>query len=97
MLILDLWGISFHAVVVFGLGKSLLFKSILGRCVVRSHYESVKASWCVGLIDIGDIGIPFSTQNAPAENQTGRKKLSLAYSGAQFNPNQPHMKRDSLT
>ena len=33
MLILDLWGISFHAVVVFGLGKNLFFKSILGRCV----------------------------------------------------------------
>ena len=32
MLILDLWGISFHAVVVFGLGKNLLFKSILGLC-----------------------------------------------------------------
>ena len=26
-------GISFHAVLVFGLGKNLLFKSILGRCV----------------------------------------------------------------
>ena len=36
MLILDLWGISFHAVVVFGLGKNLLFKSILGRCDGRS-------------------------------------------------------------
>ena len=35
MLILDLWGISFHAVVVFGLGKDLLFKSVLGRCVSR--------------------------------------------------------------
>ena len=32
-MILYLWGISFHAVVVFGLGKNLLFKSILGRCV----------------------------------------------------------------
>ena len=32
LLILDLWDISFHAVVVFGLGKNLLFKSILGRC-----------------------------------------------------------------
>ena len=32
MLILDLWGITFHAVVVFGLGKNLLFESILGRC-----------------------------------------------------------------
>ena len=27
-----LGGISFHAVVVFDLGKNLLFKSILGRC-----------------------------------------------------------------
>ena len=33
MLILDLWGISFHAVVVFALGKNLLFKSALGHCV----------------------------------------------------------------
>ena len=32
MLILDLWGISFHAVVVFALGKNLLFKSALGHC-----------------------------------------------------------------
>ena len=32
MLILDLWGISFHTVVVFGLGKNLLFKSVLGHC-----------------------------------------------------------------
>ena len=33
LLILDLLGISFHAVVVFGLGKDLLFKSVLGHCV----------------------------------------------------------------
>ena len=32
LLILDLWGISFHAVGLFGLGKKLLLKSILGRC-----------------------------------------------------------------
>ena len=32
MLILDLWGINFHAVVVFGLGKDLLFQSVLGHC-----------------------------------------------------------------
>ena len=32
LLILDLWGIRFHAVVVFGLGKNLLFKSVLGHC-----------------------------------------------------------------
>ena len=28
-------GISIHAVAVFGLGKNLLFKSVLGRCVIR--------------------------------------------------------------
>ena len=39
MLILDLWGISFHAVVVLGLGKYLLFKSILGLCVIVSKNE----------------------------------------------------------
>ena len=33
MLILDIWGISFHDVVVFGLGKDILFKSVLGRCI----------------------------------------------------------------
>ena len=32
LLILDQWGISFRAVVVFGLGKNLLFKSVLGHC-----------------------------------------------------------------
>ena len=32
LLILDLWGISFHAVVVIGLGKNFLFKSALGHC-----------------------------------------------------------------
>ena len=32
LLILDLWGISFHAVVVFPLGKNLLFIFVLGHC-----------------------------------------------------------------
>ena len=32
MLILDIWDISFDAVAVFGLGKDLLFKSVLGHC-----------------------------------------------------------------
>ena len=31
MLILDLWGISFHAVVVFALGKNFLFIFVLGQ------------------------------------------------------------------
>ena len=36
MLILDLWGISFHPVVVVGLGNDLLFNFILGHCVEYS-------------------------------------------------------------
>ena len=32
LLNLNLRGISFHAVVVFGLDKNFLFKSILGHC-----------------------------------------------------------------
>ena len=33
MVILDLWGISFHPAVVVGLGNDLLFNSILAHCV----------------------------------------------------------------
>ena len=44
MLILDLWGIIFHAVVVFGLGKDLLFKSVLGRCDSLIKIPDVKSS-----------------------------------------------------
>ena len=29
-----LWGISFDAAVVFGLGKDFLFKSALGHCAI---------------------------------------------------------------
>ena len=43
MLILDLWGVSFHAVIVFGLGKNLLFKSILGRCDSEDGKKSVES------------------------------------------------------
>ena len=42
LLILDLWGISFHAVIVLGLGKDLLFKSVLGRCVVLENNNATK-------------------------------------------------------
>ena len=38
MLILDLWGISFHAVVVFALGKNLVFKSLLARTLCVAIY-----------------------------------------------------------
>ena len=33
MLILDLWGISFHPVVVVDLGNDLLFNFVVGHCV----------------------------------------------------------------
>ena len=32
---LDIWGITFHAVIVFGLVKNLLFRSVLGYCVLE--------------------------------------------------------------
>ena len=37
LLILDLQGISFHAVVVYGLAKNILFKSVLGHyvCIIK--------------------------------------------------------------
>ena len=44
LLILDLWGISFHAVVVFALGKNLLFKSALGHCVMLGEIHSEKST-----------------------------------------------------
>ena len=37
MLILDLWGISFHPVVVVGLGNDLLFNFIVGHCAGLRH------------------------------------------------------------
>ena len=39
MLILDLGGISFHAVVVFALGKNFLFKFALGHCAIGSKIQ----------------------------------------------------------
>ena len=46
LLILDLWGISFHGVVVFGLGKNFLFKSALGHCDVSQRDLARAASIC---------------------------------------------------
>ena len=40
LILADIRPISFHAVVVFGLGKNLLFKSILGRCVISLTLKS---------------------------------------------------------
>ena len=39
LLILDLWGISFHAVIVFVLGNSILFKSVLGHCGLMKEFH----------------------------------------------------------
>ena len=44
LLILDIWGISFNAVVEFGLGKNLLFKSMLGRCVSPKMFAEIRES-----------------------------------------------------
>ena len=41
-----LWDISFHAVVVFGLGKDFLLKSVLGRCALGA------ISWDFTITDI---------------------------------------------
>ena len=47
LLNLDLLGVSFHAAVVFGLGKDFLFKSTLGHCVkVPLNVNIVKQDLC---------------------------------------------------
>ena len=39
MLTLDLWGVSIHAAVVFGMGKDFLFKSTPGHCVLPIRFS----------------------------------------------------------
>ena len=59
LLILDLCGMRFHAVVVFDLGKNLFFKSVLGHCdgdaqirgLLYFHYSSNKYWQCQSLYD----------------------------------------------
>ena len=41
LLILDLWGVSFHAAVVLGLGKDFLFKSALGHCDYTTNFANL--------------------------------------------------------
>jgi hypothetical protein len=43
MVILDLWGISFHPAIVVGLGNDLLFNSILAHC--DSMYTAIE--WAI--------------------------------------------------
>ena len=53
MLILDQWGISFHPVVVDGLGNDLLFNFTVGHCGVGGQkmllFVHVKGKKCPGL------------------------------------------------
>ena len=55
LLILNLWGISFYDVVVFGLGKNLLFKSVLVHCFQVPMYHvttTIKVWWGRGFLNI---------------------------------------------
>ena len=56
MLILDLWGIRFHAVTVFGLGKNLLFKPDLGHCVLSTPEIPLTHTICKNSIP-GEMGM----------------------------------------
>ena len=49
LLILDLWGISFHVVVVFGLGKTILFKFALGHCALENVSPNCEGWSSLGL------------------------------------------------
>ena len=53
LLILDLYGISFHAVIVFG--KNVLFKSVLGRCAVPLLPKNLPSLHNTALIKIPDL------------------------------------------
>ena len=53
MLILDLWGISNHTVVVFGLGKNFLFKSILGCCEESTYLRCARFMWNKDVLEVG--------------------------------------------
>ena len=73
---LDLWGISFHAVVVFCPGKNLLFKSILGRCDVHSVMHAQCSMVCsqIFLIIQCQAARPKKKQHADSENPLSKSK-----------------------
>jgi hypothetical protein len=64
MVILDLWGISFHPAVVVGLGNDLLFNSILAHCVLMSNF--------FGNLNRGN----FSKHLKESRNLSRRERLS---------------------
>ena len=80
MLILDLWGISFHAVVVFALGKNLLFKSALGHCAYRED-----AYGCDLAPSFGDL----CQSETISEIMSPLKILGLIFAKSTQNPNLP--------
>ena len=54
-------GISFHAVVVLGLGKNLIFKSILGRCDIPSQFFNKVAFVEFQCVHCGSMGFEFTS------------------------------------
>ena len=70
MLILGLWGLSFHAVVVFGLDKNLLVKPILGRCALQSYKVCSSSDFYFGQI----INMFTKTKATIKNNQMQNKK-----------------------
>ena len=63
LLILDLWGIRFHAVIVLALGKNLLFKSVPGHCAIVTIIRGTSAwhgsSECIASTYLGQLGLEF--------------------------------------
>ena len=75
LLILDLWGISFHAVIVFGLGKNLLFKSVLGHCASESRVRvKISPDADIRKKGLGAMGFPC-TKNVLEQNQDNSRFL----------------------
>ena len=52
LVILDLWGISFHAMVVFGLGKDLLFKTLTLFFKYLYCFSAVGEDKVIDVIDV---------------------------------------------
>ena len=95
MLILDLWGISFHAVVVFGLGKNLLLKFVLGHCayvkrlsnklIFLSFHDNISLP-CISEAATGLIRLHVTVhQKDRNQDQCGRPRRQKAQSLHPFN------------
>ena len=78
MLILDLWTISFHAEVVFGLGKNLLFKSVLEHCEA-SIWVNVAFCMNLHLQSVKTVGIWWHLKWATKSNNTAPCHLNVAH------------------